>query len=90
LATSSADTKIKIWNTRTWEEIKTLIGHEKWVWDIRFSIDSKYLLSGSSDGTSILWELKEGVCVRRFGGKSYISAVELNDDVPTIEDIIED
>jgi G protein beta subunit-like protein len=92
LATASADAKIKIWNGRTFEKITTLKGHEKWIWDIRFSIDSKYLLSGSSDFSAILWDIKGGASVRRFGGntKSIVNAVEFNDDVPTIEDDTDD
>jgi G protein beta subunit-like protein len=50
LATSSADATIKIWNLDEPEAHcrRTLQGHQRWVWDLAFSADSAYLVSGAS------------------------------------------
>jgi G protein beta subunit-like protein len=41
-------------------EYKQLKGHLKWVWDCRFSCDSAYLISCSTDGTLKLWGVEKG------------------------------
>lgn len=48
LATCSADTTVKIWSTSRYEFAleKTLVGHQRWVWDAAFSADSAYLVTG--------------------------------------------
>jgi len=48
LATASADRTIRIWNTRDWTLERTLVGHQRWVWDCVFSADSAYLVSGTA------------------------------------------
>jgi len=35
-------------------------GHQGWVSDVAFSPDGSLILSGSADGTLILWERKRG------------------------------
>lgn len=47
LATSSADNTIKLWDASgSYSLISTLKGHTKWVWDMAFSADSVYMVSG--------------------------------------------
>lgn len=58
IATTSSDKTVKIWNALTGELLKTLIGHQKWVWDAVFSADSSYLVTTSSDLTGKLWDLR--------------------------------
>lgn len=41
-------------------EYKQLKGHFKWVWDCRFSCDSAYLISCSTDATLKLWGVEKG------------------------------
>eukprot|EP01127_Copromyxa_protea_P019759 TRINITY_DN6488_c0_g1_i1.p1 TRINITY_DN6488_c0_g1~~TRINITY_DN6488_c0_g1_i1.p1 ORF type:complete len:339 (-),score=46.02 TRINITY_DN6488_c0_g1_i1:59-1075(-) len=82
LATSGADSLIKIWNTQNWELSSCLEEHKEWVWDCAFSGDSRYLFSGGSDHKAILWELAVELPVREFQAhKSTISAVALNDAI---------
>lgn len=47
LATTGADSKVKIWNTDQWELQSCLEEHKEWVWDCAFSADSLYLLTGT-------------------------------------------
>lgn len=49
LATCSADTTVKVWSIShnyEFKHEKTLIGHQRWVWDCAFSADSAYLVTG--------------------------------------------
>ncbi|CEH17952.1 G-protein beta subunit-like protein (contains WD40 repeats) [Ceraceosorus bombacis] len=70
LATCSADTTVKIWSTSRYEFAleKTLVGHQRWVWDAAFSADSAYLVTASSDHVARLWELASGETVRQYNG----------------------
>ena len=49
LATCSADKTVKIWSTDKYEFQldKVLVGHQRWVWDVAFSADSAYLVTGT-------------------------------------------
>ena len=50
LATCSADTTVKIWSISPNYDFKherTLVGHQRWVWDCAFSADSAYLVTGN-------------------------------------------
>ena len=60
--------QIKIWEVATNREIAILIGHQSWVWDVQFSHDNKYLISGSSDETIRIWEIAIGKCLQRLTG----------------------
>lgn len=56
LASGSADKKIILWDTHSWEKIKTLEGHSGSVLGIAFSPDGSQLVSGSGDETILLWD----------------------------------
>ncbi|MCO5583302.1 hypothetical protein L7F22_037212 [Adiantum nelumboides] len=82
LATCSADTTVKIWSTSRYEFAleKTLVGHQRWVWDAAFSADSAYLVTASSDHVARLWELSSGETVRQYNGHvKAVVACALND-----------
>ena len=49
LATASSDKTINIWNTSDWSLNKSLVAHQRWVWDCVYSADSSYLVSGMSN-----------------------------------------
>lgn len=44
----------------TWVTYKTLRGHLDDVYDLSWSSDSMYLISGSVDNTAIVWDVKKG------------------------------
>lgn len=59
---------------------RTLVGHQRWVWDCAFNSDGEYLLTGSSDHTAKLWRLSNGEVERQFvGHQKAISCIALND-----------
>ena len=69
LATTSADNSVKIWDMASnFKEEKTLLGHQRWVWDAVFSADSAYLVTASSDQTARLWDVAQGETIRHYTG----------------------
>lgn len=49
LATAGADGKIRVWLVapgKDWSCYKVLEGHSRWVWDLTWSSDSSYIVSG--------------------------------------------
>ncbi|MGV0105216.1 hypothetical protein NSTCB13_03931 [Nostoc sp. DSM 114160] len=57
IATASDDKTVKLWH-RDGTLIITLTGHSGEVNGISFSPDGKTLVSGSKDGTAILWNVE--------------------------------
>ncbi len=87
LATASSDTTVKLWNTTTGTEIKTLKGHTNRVLGVSFSPDGKMLATASEDTTVRLWRrdfdylLKEGCDFMR----EYARQNPNDDDASAIE-----
>ncbi|CAH9099243.1 unnamed protein product [Cuscuta epithymum] len=68
LATASSDHTVKIWNVDGFTLEKTLIGHERWVWDCVFSVDGAFLITASSDTTARLWSMSTGKDIKVYQG----------------------
>ncbi|KAL4906724.1 putative E3 ubiquitin ligase complex SCF subunit sconB [Aspergillus multicolor] len=66
LATGSYDTTIKIWDTDTGEELRTLRGHESGIRCLQF--DDTKLISGSMDRTIKVWNWRTGECISTYTG----------------------
>ena len=61
---------------------KTLVGHKRWVWDVVFSSDGNYLMSGSSDHSARLWDVKSAQAVKDYlGHTKAITCIALHDSV---------
>lgn len=54
------DNTIKIWDVKTFSEIRTFKGHTDQVWSAAISHDNKFLASGSMDRTFIIWDIQTG------------------------------
>jgi WD40 repeat protein len=54
----------------TGAELRTFVGHERFVRSVAFSPDGKYALSGSEDTTARLWEVATGKQIRIFSDQS--------------------
>jgi len=73
LATTSADTTVKIWQTSDFStsvDPKMVLSDQtqRWVWDCAFSEDSQYLVTASSDNMARLWSVDHGEVVREYSG----------------------
>ncbi|PGH29834.1 F-box and WD-40 domain-containing protein MET30 [[Emmonsia] crescens] len=66
LATGSYDTTIKIWDTETGQELRTLRGHQSGIRCLQF--DDTKLISGSLDWTIKVWNWRTGECISTYAG----------------------
>jgi G protein beta subunit-like protein len=85
LATCSADTEIRVWERVNKQNkdfmLKTrFVGHKKWVWDCEFSLDSKYLISCSSDKSIRVWSLDHGKPLSNLINPKGVNHLALVDD----------
>jgi WD40 repeat protein len=54
------DNTIKLWDAKTFLEIRTFTGHTDQVWSATISSDNKFIASGSMDRTFIIWDVETG------------------------------
>lgn len=81
LASSSADTTIKLWNLYSRQEICTLRGHVNSVLSVAISPDGQTLVSGSADARIKLWNLhtRQEIC-RLHGHTHSVNSVAISPD----------
>jgi len=86
LATTSADHSCKILRTADFSlpDIKPVqqltCQKQQWVWDCAFTADSKYILTGSSDGNARLWDIDTGAVKKEYQGhQKSITSVAFRD-----------
>ncbi len=60
---------VKLYNTATGKEIRSMANHSNDIISIAFSPDGKLLATGSRDKTLKLWNLRTGRLIRAFQGK---------------------
>jgi G protein beta subunit-like protein len=88
LATCSADTEIRVWErgsidnneSKDFTQKSRFIGHKKWVWDCEFSLDSKYLISCSTDKNIKVWSLDSGKTLSTLSNPKGVNHIALVDD----------
>ncbi|MBD2436503.1 WD40 repeat domain-containing protein [Nostoc sp. FACHB-110] len=68
LASGSSDSKIRLWNPRNGDPIRTLAGHTGEVKSIAISPDGQLLFSGSTDTTIKIWHLITGKLLHTLNG----------------------
>uniref|UniRef100_A0A3Q1GIK9 Chromatin assembly factor 1, subunit B n=1 Tax=Acanthochromis polyacanthus TaxID=80966 RepID=A0A3Q1GIK9_9TELE len=63
-------------NKESWSVVKTLRGHIEDVYDICWTRDGNFMLSGSVDNTAIMWDINKGqkLCILN-DHKSYVQGV---------------
>jgi WD40 repeat protein len=70
LASASWDGTIKLWDTRSGRELRTLAGHGWGVYKAVFNPDGKQLASASRDGTVKIWDVASGANTRTLLAES--------------------
>ncbi|MBG1245249.1 WD40 repeat domain-containing protein [Nostoc sp. NZL] len=68
LASGSSDNKIRLWNPRTGDPLRTLNGHLGGVKSVIISPDGEILVSGSTDKTIKIWHLATGKLLHSLTG----------------------
>ena len=72
-----------MWNGKTGQKIKDLVGHKDSVWTVAFSPDGNYLVSGSQETKNnlILWNGKTGQKIKDLvGHKDKVYTVAFSPD----------
>jgi WD40 repeat protein len=75
LVTCSDDKSLKLWSLHQKSFQRCFLGHNNWVRTCKFSPDSKYIISGSDDGTVKLWDVNNGDNVVTYKLSSTSSSV---------------
>ncbi|WP_322753832.1 pentapeptide repeat-containing protein [Frankia sp. Cas3] len=70
IASGSDDHMVRLWNTATGQQIRTLTGHTSPVWSVAFSPDGTMIASGSDDHTVRLWDTTANQQIRILTGHS--------------------
>ncbi|WP_413173039.1 WD40 repeat domain-containing protein [Anabaena azotica] len=68
LASGSSDYKIRLWNPRTGDPLRTMMGHLGEVTSIAINADEEVLFSGSADKTIKVWHLSTGKLLKTLNG----------------------
>lgn len=75
------DKTIKIWDAESGNIIKTLYGHFSDVSSLKFTLDQKYIISGSWDKTIRIWEFPLGNLVSTLKGhRSWVRSIGISND----------
>jgi WD40 repeat protein len=81
LASVGSDARIRLWNPDTGRELRTLEGHNRYIWRIALMSDGKWLAAGGQDHELLLWDLDTGKVRHRFRGHSaHMRLVALSPD----------
>ena len=79
------DTKVRLWDTNTGEQIQALTGHRNWVPSVSFSPDGSTLASASADDTVRLWDANTGEQLQTLMGYTgSVYSVSFSPDGSTI------
>ena len=70
LVSASADKTLKIWDLRTFEEVRTLTGHQNDIYSVAVSPDTKHIVSGGLDMIVMLWCFHTGELLFSYRGHS--------------------
>ena len=59
------DNTVKIWDAKTFSELRTFKGHADQIWSAKISYDNRFIVSGSMDRTFIIWDVKTGEIIKQ-------------------------
>lgn len=80
LAAASDNHVVTIWNPASKTKIASLAGHTDRIVAATFSPDSRYLVSGSWDGTAKLWDVGQQRLIRTMNVRKGVSSLAFSSD----------
>ena len=78
LAAGLMDGTVKLWGINSGEELVTLYGHEKEVFDVSFSPSGNTVASASADANIILWDIGDYSNITLSGHYSSVNSVSFS------------
>ncbi|XP_070567154.1 apoptotic protease-activating factor 1-like [Ptychodera flava] len=85
IAAGLSDFSIQIWNATSCDTLAVFKGHSGWVYAVDFDCDGKRLLSGSDDGTTMIWDVESGQNQELVGLKrDFAATYSENDDIVVV------
>ena len=67
---SGSHDDLRIWDLKTYQEIRTLSGHNRGIYSVAVSADTKHIISGGYDKIVRLWCFHTGKLLSCFEGHS--------------------
>ncbi|XP_070567107.1 apoptotic protease-activating factor 1-like [Ptychodera flava] len=85
IAAGLSDFSIQIWNATSCDTLAVFKGHSGWVYVVDFDCDGKRLLSGSDDGTTMIWDVESGQNQELVGLKrDFAATYSESDDIVVV------
>jgi hypothetical protein len=85
VASGGADGSVRLWDGRTFKQIRRFDGHNGPVWTVQFSPDARHILSGGFDKSLRLWDPVSGRESKRLNGsEDYVRSVAFSDVGPLL------
>ena len=79
--TTGYDGALRVFNMKTFKEVRSLEGHAGKVWTVAVANDGQHAVSGGFDATVRLWDLTAGRPLKTFEGhKDYVRSVAISGD----------
>lgn len=86
IVTGGDNSTISIYHTTNGNLLGSLTGHKGWLWCLKFTIDGRFVLSGSSDRTLKVWNVKDRKCISTLGGHLHrVGWISLNTPVGGVQ-----
>ena len=68
IVSDSKDKSVRVWDTKTGEQLMKLEGHTGWIISVAYSPDGNRIVSGSLDESVRVWDAKTGGQLRELQG----------------------